>query len=345
MKKANHTQIAIIFLAIITCSLSCKKNTDPVEQPKEINLPGVMMTLSAISYVADSFPAIVIKDSIKYFLGIDSLATHGDWKLVWGPGISPLKENLVYVTKNSTGDVPAYAIAIRGTNVFSPGDDLQDFDVFTLVHFKYGKPEDMVSRGAMDGLNNLLATTDPANGSILEDYLFSIITDTRLPLFVTGHSQGGSLAPLMTYWLLTNTKFTGKFTISTLAFAGPAVVNQSFQTNFLAALPDDASFQMRVNTKDVVPYYWANLPAILSGQVPVHVPFLHKTLIHGFDTSLQAKGIKYYNIVVSDTIGHIPVTNNVPGITPADSIRWYDHWLETEHNHNNYLKLLGVATL
>jgi len=82
----------------------------------------------------------------------------------------------------------------------------------------------------------------------LEDFLGSISYGIKIPLFVTGHSQGGSLAPLMAYWLVKESNFADKFIFNTIAFAGPGVVNQKFKEHFWAALPSDGSFKMMVNS-------------------------------------------------------------------------------------------------
>ncbi|NQU34315.1 MAG: hypothetical protein HQ521_13880 [Bacteroidetes bacterium] len=345
--KRNLLFAALIILSVFIFSEGCKKDDDSsddigLENP---NLPGQMMTLSAIAYVADDSVPDTIKHYILDLLSDTSLTTRGNWSLAWGPGITPNNENLVYVATNTTGDSPAFAIAIRGTNVHSIGNILSDVDVFKLVEFSYGKSGDSVSRGSMNDFNSILETKDPDNGSTLEEYLKSINTSTKIPLFVTGHSLGGGLAPLMAYWLITNDGLKDKFLFSTYAFAGPGWVNKSFQDNFLSSLPGDASFRMFVNSLDMIPYGYSNLPGIIGKNIPVKTSSLYRLIIRTAQDSLTSRGIKYYNIVVADTIGNFPVTTNPSGTNLLDSISWYDHWLLVEHNHNNYLKLLGAVPL
>jgi|AntAceMinimDraft_9_1070365.scaffolds.fasta_scaffold00535_11 hypothetical protein len=334
--------IAFILTTIIF-SEGCKKDTDSLPPGlEEPNISGVMMTMSAISYTADSLSNSVIKDSIGILLSDETLATKGKWDLVWGPGISPHNENLLYVAKYNSGENPAYTIAIRGTNINSIGNILVDLKVFTLVEFPYGMPGDSVGKGPMEGFTNLLTSQDSVIGTTLEDFLKSVTSSEKIPLFITGHSQGGGLAPLMAYWLYTNEALKDKFTISTYAFAGPGWFNKSFKDNFLNNSPADASFSMQVNSLDMIPYGYSNLSGIISGNIPVKVPSPYILAIHFAKSLLTAEGIVYHNIAVADSIGFIPITANSPIL---DSLEWYNHWLMVEHNHNNYLKLLDVKSL
>ena len=351
MKKVTILSTIILAFLVLFVVTSCKK--DPISVPstpplglENIDWPGVMMTLSAISYIdGDSIPS-VIKDSIEILLKDSTLATGGNWQLVWGPGISAYKANMVFVAMTKAQTTPVYAIVIRGTNMASIPDIVQDLDVFTRVQFTYGEPGDSVSQGAMQGLHNLLFTTDGTTSKTLESFLQSLPSGQAIPLFVTGHSQGGGLAPLMAYWLLRNNSLTDKFIFHTIAFAGPGVINQNFVANFNKALPSTGSFQMKINSNDVIPWLWASLPGIIQKGVPVHVPLPHRIFLQSAQDTLQTRGIAYVNLVKADSIGAIPITNSAPGgIMPADSIKWYDHWLAVEHNHNNYLKLLGVKQL
>lgn len=339
--------LSITLVILITVSgfflQGCKDDNDSNLEIGTPNIAGEMMTLSAIAYIADSSSPEIIKDSIEYQLNNNLLTTKGKWKLAWGPAISLNNENLVFVAKNISAEAPVYAICIRGTNVNSIGDIVEDLNVFRMVEFSFGSSGDSVAKGAMDGFMNLITSKDPTTFKSLEDYLTSLSLNTKTDLFVTGHSQGGGLAPLMSYWLLKNSQITEKFNVITYAFAGPGWVNKSFRENFISEIQPE-SFRMFVNSLDMIPYGYANLPQINSKNIPVHVPLAYRVLIAGADSLLRAEKIVYYNITIADTIGNIPVTSSTPGgLNPSDSIRWYNHWLMVEHNHNNYLKLLDAV--
>jgi len=334
--------ISFLLLTIIIFN-GCKKDSDPPPGIEEENLPGVMMTLSAISYAAEDTLINIIKDSINIYLAKKSLATGGDWQLDWGPIITADNRNLIFVAKNTTTESPAYAIAIRGTNINSIGDILEDLIVVPLVQFPYGMAGDSVAKGPMDGFTLILEAKDSQSNTTLEEYLESVVSSEKIPLYITGHSQGGGLAPLFAYWLITNETLKDKFVFSTLAFAGPGWFNKNFRDNFLNTLPVDASFKMYVNSLDMIPYGYSNLPGIISGNIPVFVPLKYQMAISLADGLISVAGIKYYNIAVADSIGYFPITSSTPGgILPSNEKEWYIYWLKVEHNHNNYLRLLGV---
>lgn len=338
MKLLTRTLLIILAFTTVILFDSCKKesNTNPDDTIELPDLKAEMMTLSAIAYLADSSGPDVIKETIINSLKDTILATKGEWKLVWGPGISQLNENLVYVTRNDKSN--SYAIAIRGTSIYSIGDIIEDLDAFNMARVTFGKPEDSVSHGAWTGFKKLLSTQDPESGHDLEHYLSSI-QESDIPLIVTGHSQGGGLAPIMAYWLMTHDMFSTKFNIHTYAYAGPGWFNKNFKENFNDRLNPSSSFNMMVNSLDAIPYGYADLLGIIENKIPTDVPFDIGAAIIAFDAGLKAKKVKYYNISVADTIGFIPITNF---LNSKDIDNDYTHWLAVEHNHNNYLKLLGA---
>lgn len=345
MKKSILFPVVSFLLLTTIIFNGCKKNSDPPFLA-DSNLPGVMMTLSAISYVAEDSSATSINDSISHYLSDKSLATGGDWQLDWGPVVTDSNSNLIFVAKNTSGTSPAYAIAIRGTNVHSFKNILEDVLVLHLVEFPYGIGGDSVAKGPMDGFTKILESIDVTSQTSLEEYLKSIVTTEKIPLFITGHSQGGGLAPLFAYWLITNEALKDKFIFSTYAFAGPGWFNKNFRDNFLNNLPSDASFKMYVNSLDMIPYGYSNLAGINAKNIPVHVPILYRAVIAFEDSLIRNNKIKYYNIVVADSIGYFPITSSTPGgILPSNEMEWYNYWLKFEHNHNNYLRLLGVKPL
>ncbi len=169
LKRTKILPTILLFSLIIFILSGCKKDPETVTPTtltdlEHINLPAVMMTLSAMSYVADSQPAFKIKDTISLLLRIDSLATAGMWKIVWGPAVSGQRSNMAFVVKAVTSEFPVYAIVIRGTNTHSHQDILQDVRVLSLRQFHYGEPDDMVSKGAMEGFDSLLKTPDNETG-------------------------------------------------------------------------------------------------------------------------------------------------------------------------------------
>ncbi|TSA24259.1 MAG: lipase family protein [Bacteroidetes bacterium] len=350
MKKQYILPCLLSLSLFIFFSGGCKKNSAtytpvPPLGLEEMNVPGMLMTLSAIAYIAEGSSATMIKDSITLLLADTSLATAGKWQLAWGPGISPGNANLAFVAKSTTQKEPVYAIAIRGTSVKSIQDILEDLIAFSMVQFPYGKAGDSVAKGMMEGFAALLLTRDSVTDKTLEEFLQSISGGDKITLYITGHSQGGGLAPLMAYWLITNNNLKDKFVFHTYAFAGPGIVNRSFRDNFNTTLPPDASFQRLVNPIDVIPFFWTDLPGITANMVPVPVPLAYRFFLSLAEGALHIAGLTYYHIAGADTIGRIPVADNVPGLHPSDTLGWYNYWWKMEHQHDSYLKILGVKPL
>ncbi len=359
--KRTILVLAITLISTAVLFNSCKKDSTNIELTTT-DPAAVMMTLSAIGYPKDGGSPTEIANTIDFFLNQDKLATNGEWKRVWGPGISSDNENMMYVVKNEKSIIPEYAIAIRGTNLKSIFDIIEDLDVFDLVPFSYGQTGDKVSAGALDGFTFLKETTDPKDNTLtLEKFLSSIPQINNTKLYVTGHSQGGSLVPLISYWLINQDDFKEKFKIISYVFAGPSVVNESFKTNFLGSIQGDTTYNSFENTLDVMPYYWSSILDINSKNIPVHVPNYLRKHIDSSNAELVDKGIKYYKIATAKPIGNIPIDSsaripiidtilNIPiddtlTIYPSDTTLWYLYWMEKEHNYNNYLKLLGAEPL
>jgi hypothetical protein len=346
MRINKNLPMMVMMVLVLLTLFSCKKDTTTIGSELETyNLPGIMMTLSAISYAESNTSEPIIRQKIDTLLADEGLITKGQWKRVWGPGISPLNVNLAYVAEYATENQSYYALVIRGTRLKSFFDDFEDLNVFEWTHFTYGQADDKVSWGAWDGFNFLLDTKDSKSGQTLQTFLNSIPGDSGVRMFVTGHSQGGSLAQVFAYWLKSPSVFNNKFSVSVLGFAGPSIGNQSFVTNYLNLLSKDESFHMYINSKDVIPRFWSGIPSIISQDVPVYVPSFYRNLADSIQLVLADRGIQYVNMVVADTIGFIPVKDTIAGLPATDSVPYYDHWMGVEHHSNNYLRLLGADTI
>ena len=341
----------LLFLSLlILFTFSCKKKGDSIVEPipifdngYEVDEAGVIMTLAAIAYVAEGEDPGVIKDSIKILLNNPALATGGNWKLAWGPGISGIMDNLAYIAVDSSSAPISYAIVIRGTNKNSLDDIIQDLQAFHLVPFTYGLPGDSIAIGSMRGLDSLLLTKDPASGRTIEEFLNSLPESGPRKMYITGHSQGGALAPLMTYWFITSSGVIDKFTIESYAFAGPSVSNKIFKTNFTNSIPASGYFHMVANSLDIVPYFWARHDSLVIHSIPAPVPWEYIAGIEVADIFLEDNHIKYAQLAEQISIGSFPPKDTIGTIHPDETLKWYNYWALVQHQHNNYLKLLNVA--
>ncbi len=352
MKTTFQYLIAIVLCIILMFSLSCKKDQD--EDPVNLFDTGlgyekdeaaVIMTLAAIAYTAEGMDVQTIKDSITILLKDPALETKGEWELIWGPGVSNDSSNLVYIAKYGATQPPVYAMAVRGTSIYSISDILQDVDVFNLVPFKYGLAGDSVAHGSMQGLDILLETIDPVTGKTLSEFLPGISGDNKSKMFITGHSQGGALAPLLSYWFLTSSGVAEHFNMETYAFAGPSVGNETMKTNFFNSLPEGAYFNMVSNSLDVVPYFWARFDSLVPQHIPAKVPLSYEILLTAARVELQLKQINYVQLDDQIDIGNFTPKDTLGNIHPSNTLEWYNHWMMTEHTHNNYLKLLGAPPI
>ncbi len=343
----NTKKLLFLLLSVlIISSMGCKKDnvSDSPNQDLELqetDYPGIMMTLAAISYASDGFTETTIRNDIVQLLKEKELGTKGNWKLVWGPGISPDSANMAFVAKADTDPV-SFALVLRGTNPHSPDGVLQDLDAFKLVRYPGGETNDSISHGAELGMSNILNTADARTNRSLEWFLDSIPSEPKTTIFVTGHSQGGYLAPIMAYWVMNNQSFNNKFIVRTYTYAGPTVWNYGFTKNFKTSLSQNGgSLNMYVNKLDVIPYFWYNLPAIKENHIPVTVP---GDIYFGYnlsDSTLKHKKIKYCSLADTISIGSIAIDTTEHPQTSVDSNAWYKKWMAVEHNHNNYLLLLG----
>ncbi|MFC2107098.1 hypothetical protein ACFLRY_02060 [Bacteroidota bacterium] len=342
----------LLSIISIIALFSCEKDYE-----NAINLPtsiqvgyekdeaAEIMTLAAIAYVAEGLSTQAITDSIRYYLADSSLASAGEWQLVWGPGIDNTNSNLVYIAKSKTQKTDTYAMVVRGTSIYSITDILQDIQVFTLVPFKYGLPGDSIANGSMIGLDKLIQTTDPSTGKTLKEYLAGTTGNLKGKMYITGHSQGGALAPLLTYWFITQSGVGLNFDIETYAFAGSSVCNKTFKTNFFNSLPPSAQFHMVANELDAIPYFWAMYDSLAANSIPTHVPALYKNMLKTISEILDTNKIKYVQLAKQISIGSFTPKDTIGSIHPSDTLSWYNYWMKVEHIHNNYLRLLNAQTV
>ncbi len=314
-------------------------NSTPMFGGYDQNEAGVMMTLSALCYIAEgNTNALQIRDSINLQLADSNYSTQGNWKVCWGPGISVTGSNLIYMAVDSTGDSLHYAICVRGT-VFNFANIVEDLEVWDMVKWPYSGGGDSIALGSFKGLDTLLATADPLTSQSLQSYL-NTLNAPKQKMFITGHSLGGAMATLITKWFL-DVGFTSKFKLETYTFAAPTVGNISFVNSYHSSMSSTGSESHRcVNNKDVVPYAWAGLPNIISENIPTTVPPLIAAVIQTTYDYLK-DSIVYKHVETKQSLGSIDPLNC--GASGEDST--YFCWVGFEHASNTYLRLLNADTI
>ena len=340
---------SILLLAVLFASYywsGCGDDTtsiggfnDPVFGGYDQNEAGVMMTLSALCYVAEgSTNAIHIRDSINLQLADSNYSTGGNWQVCWGPGISPTGQNLMYMAVDSTGDSIKYAICVRGT-VFNFANIVEDIEVWDMFKWPYSGGGDSVALGSMKGLDTLLNTSDPLTGQSLSVYL-NTLNSPKQKMFITGHSLGGAMATLVTKWFL-DQGYNSNFKLETYTFAAPTVGNVSFVNTYHSQMTGTGSESHRcVNSKDVVPYAWAGLQNIISENIPTTVPPLVAAVIQTAYDYLK-DSVVYKQTETKQSLGFLTPTDC--GAVGEDST--YFCWVGFEHASNTYLRLLNADTI
>jgi pimeloyl-ACP methyl ester carboxylesterase len=202
----------------------------------------------------------------------------GPWSLIWGPGTN--NGNLVYVAVNAKRD--RLAVAIRGT----VSEDswsmllsiLQDADPIIQDAWRYpiSNAGAKVAGGFDDGLENIIAMTDPATDWSLLDFLRKTYASSRPELIVTGHSLGGALATMVALWLQDQLPKGGgpsNVRIAPYTFAAPTAGNQAFANLYDAQFPNASRY---VNAYDLVPMGYANIGTMVTYYSPA--PLMEKYL-------------------------------------------------------------------
>ncbi len=284
------------------------------------------------------------------------------WDVVWEP-VKAIGGNYAFIAFNGV----QYVVAIRGSILdFSIGSFQnwfeEDFNIFTQVAWTFpanSTTKPMISTGASDGLNNLMALTD-AKGDTILSYLMNHAIPGGKFLCVTGHSLGGNLATVFAPWLLYQIKQAGKnipAIFSVLTFAAPTAWNAAFADQFNLAFTNSWRY---INSIDIVPFSACDVeglaalyPAPLAADgIFTVVDGVKVTLAEAFDgigvavaVSEIANGSVYSIVnqgnrtIVLNTAGQIfPVNTTKPLIE-----QWFDE-ASAQHSHDNYLTWLGAKS-
>jgi hypothetical protein len=301
----------------------------------DISIPmaKVLMTLSALAYIEDDAPTKhtpppninTVKSALTHALKKPEFETKGQWHLKWGPIQYNPSRNLAYVVQKQ--NTQTYAIVLRGT-VGSFSSFREDIPT-SQVSFGYGLPDKAKVSSEFDAaLKGMLATPDPKTGTLLADYLSSTaLTSGALDLYVTGHSQGGGLAPMMTAWAhhARNSWAGGPHKITNYTFAAPSSGNPAFA----GWIENNTNTFMVRNPLDIVPHGYATPQKLVTDGIPSRVPLGWAVVIEAaaalsFVTGPWAQPKTRYELRQKRMNGT------------------YLEQVEGQHNHNSYLYLLGA---
>ena len=162
--------------------------------------------------------------------------------------------NLIYLAKgiDPITNKVIYAVSIAGTNGVSKQDWAEDFIVATRGWKTKDNPK-QIALGTWNGLSDI-NNLKPEHQKTLSKYLKEQIGDKpeNYEIVVTGHSLGGTLAPV---YALSLKEEEPNWNISFCAFAGATPGNQSFADYTARTLGKNQMYSCW-NLMDVVPHAW-----------------------------------------------------------------------------------------
>jgi hypothetical protein len=229
------------------------------------------VNLSSIAYTDETLDGSPQQkqDIAKALQGLGPQA-QGPWSLIWGPGTN--SGNLVYVAVNNAAD--RIAVAVRGTvseDSWSMLEDiLEDGDGFGQDDWRYpySSAGVKVAAGFDEGLENIIAMTDPATDWSLLDFLRKTFLNSKVELMVTGHSLGGALATMVALWLQDQLPKGGgpsNVRMAPYTFAAPTAGNQAFANLYDARFPNSVRY---VNSLDLVPMGYSDIATLINNYSP-----------------------------------------------------------------------------
>lgn len=288
----------------------------------------IMMTLCAISYVGEGEEIAAIRQKIADELAKPRYATQAQWDLVWGPACTPDidSDNLAFVVRQKGRD--GFAIVLRGTVFNSVESWIEDVPtkLVTLPWAGAGQPA-TVSKQFLAAVETLLATPDPISKTTLADF----VQQGRAARWtVTGHSQGGGLAPILHSYLQSALDHGDH---ASFTFAAPSSGSPAF-----ADYVDDTLTSTRiVNPRDIVPLGYAGLSQIWTHGIPVKSLWADEIIRLAVDAWERLTGLTPAHFAQPQGTVHMLAEH--PDTRPDAG---YDARVEAQHNYNSYLWLLGA---
>ncbi len=186
-------------------------------------------------------------------------AVIGPWRVVW-QAQSHDGANLVYVARHLEEDL--LALVIRGSLVhpldrgFWTDWAREDLDILHQVPVPFGRHDDArIAAGMRLACDHIMSMS--SEGLSLKAFLLGELRAGQDRLWITGHSLGGALVPILACWfrdVLFEENATDTDFMTPVSFAGPTPGNAAFAKLVEAQF---GGFPYRfVNELDMVPHTW-----------------------------------------------------------------------------------------
>lgn len=267
-----------------------------------------------------------------------------DLAVVWGPAehksILDEPNALMYIAQNQQTN--EYYVVIRGTNPESLSSWLdEDLDIdktepFSSLHDNPSASKNvLISKGTFTGTNYLLGLKDPTTDTKAFTYLQGLGSAMEY-LYVTGHSLGGTLAPVMFAYL--NSRLYGGVSVANMAlwsFAGLTPGGSGFNGFLSGMLPDPSPAVLFQNTLDIAPFLWSSKSSVESiySNNSLQPTDAEKLLLDELFHLAGKSGITY-----AQPSGGSPLT----GVFDVSKNKWDSQVLQ-QHHSTTYQTLISAA--
>jgi hypothetical protein len=319
----------------------------------------LLITLSGFAYLdSDPLPGeTVAAQETRMRQDIDAAlasSNYPSWRVVWGPGLSGDRANMLYVAGGPVGE--PLAVAVRGTDWSFWLNWLENFaSLLPLVPFTSvvppvpsGNPQ--IAAGTNVGLQLLLGTeASTLDGNQVDLTTFLRGAGDQAEIFVTGHSLGGCLASVLAPSLAQQLGTAKNFKVYT--FAAPSAGNQDFASYYNRLFTDAAaaSTAYRVfNDLDIVPESWATLPAIAAKYRPA--PPCPDSLKRVIDRAVNAVGSAYEQVGSAHHGSAVLLRGQVEAptahdLSPDPAAALFFQEVDQQHATETYMQLLSAAAI
>jgi hypothetical protein len=264
--------------------------------------------------------------------GIQALI--GNWRCVWGP--------VVYFANGDTPNVAAntmfiaqqagtanYVVAIAGTNGASVFDIVDE----DLGYKAYGNSQ-LFKGNIMSGMDSALIKLQAmtSNGLTAAQFIAKQATAaTNTSVYVTGHSLGGTVAPIYALYLHDSMNYwapNSNTSINCLGIAGGTPGDSTFANYYNQQM--GATTTRVWNTRDVVPHCMQistmqqiNAPGFYPQDSVSALPKQMSDTVNDFITLMKLTRTYYYQIQPSNTISF------TSGIYTQDSAKHTGYYSDT----------------